>query len=57
MYELKPEMNSENMPPFNHKTALTSNVRKKITSDFFQKDIQPTVGTNVTGNQNIRQHD
>ena len=22
MYELNPERNSENMPPFNHKTAL-----------------------------------
>ena len=28
MYELNPERNSEYMPPFNHKTALTSNVWK-----------------------------
>ena len=26
MYELNPERNSENMPLFNHKTALTSGV-------------------------------
>ena len=53
MYELNPDWNSENMPPFNHKTALTSNVWKKSQMIFFQTDNQPTVGTNVTGNHNI----
>ena len=35
MYELNPERNGENMPPFNHKTALTANVRKNIVANIF----------------------
>ena len=34
MYELNPERNSENMPQFNHKTALHFKF-EKITGDFF----------------------
>ena len=57
MYELNPERNIENMPPIDHKTALHLKFENKITGDFFQTDNQPTVGTNVTSNHNIRQHD
>ena len=56
MYELNPERNSENMPLFNHKMALHF-MRKKITGDFIQTDTQPTVGTNVNRDDNIRVHD
>ena len=46
MYELNPERNSENMPPFSHKMA-----------SYFKFDIQPTIGTNVNHDHNIRVHD
>ena len=56
MYELNPEKNIENMPPFNHKTALTSSVWiKSPVILFLNRDNQPTagaVGTKVTGNHN-----
>ena len=51
MYELNPERNSENMPPFNHKTAL------HFEFETFQTDNQPTVGTNVNRDHNIGVHD
>ena len=41
MYELNPERNSENILPFNHKTALHFKFEKKNTGDFFQTDNQP----------------
>ena len=49
MYELNPERNCENMPPFNHKTALHLY--------FFQTENQPTVSTKVNRDHNIRVHD
>ena len=49
MHELNPERNSENMPPFNHKTALHFKFENKSPVIFFlQTDNPPTVGTNVT---------
>ena len=57
MYELNLERNSENVPPFDQ-NSIDFQCLKKITGDFFQMDNQPTIGTNVTGNHNIRQqHD
>ena len=46
MYELNPERNRENMPPFNHKTALRFKFEKNKRQT--NKYNQPTVGTNVT---------
>ena len=50
MYELNPERNIENIPSFNHKTALHFKFEEKKNHRwfFFQTDNQPTVGTNVT---------
>ena len=45
-WELNPERNSENMPPFNHKTALNLKFEKKSLVIFFKRIIsQPSVRT------------